>query len=59
MRLRRKRELEAEVIEVVEEKEKVEKKTAKIDKLAKELRDHLKENNLGQRLYEQMAQSWR
>jgi len=57
---RKKRErLEKQVQEVKKEKEEVQQRTAKIDELAEDLRTHLKQNNFGQRIYNQWVQSWR
>jgi len=56
---KRKKELKAEIKEIKKEKEKVHNKTEKIDKLSQELKEHLEENNIGKRVYEQWAQSWR
>lgn len=55
----KKEELKEEVKEIKQEKEEIKSKTAKIDKLSEELRGHLRENNIGRRVYEQWAQSWR
>lgn len=56
---KRKEELRAEVRDIKREKEKVQKRTEGIDKLSEELRGHLQENNIGRRVYEQWAESWR
>ena len=55
---KRRKELEAEIQEVEEKTQAVKAKSAKVDKLVANLNNHLKDNNFGKRLYDQMINNW-
>jgi hypothetical protein len=56
---KRRKVLEAELIEAQKETEAVRKKTDKVEKLNASLQEHLKDNHIGLRLYVQMVQNWK
>lgn len=56
---KRRKVLEAELIEAQKETEAVRKKTDKVEKLNASLQEHLRDNHIGLRLYYQLVENWK